>query len=190
MPFAASIFGHSSRKESKDISTDTSDVTVDAPVSSPSTDNKALSNLGNQDKFEYILELTKKAKHTGKPFHRHLFSVYKYLKLQNAPEEVCDAGLFHSIYGTEFYNFQNNRITREIVRGIIGEYAEELVYIFCTSKDRFHVIVDNTQGLSPRQVMDLCHIEFANLLDQNKDDLYDEKLKILNDTITRLQNDG
>ncbi len=113
-----------------------------------------------------------------------------HLKEENAPEEICDAGLFHSIYGTEFYKYQNNKITRDIVRRIIGGYAEELVYIFCTSKNRFNVIVKNTRGLTNQQVIDLCHIESANLSDQNETGIYDQKLDILSDTIVRLQNES
>ena len=78
----------------------------------------------DRDKFEFLKELTSNSKHLHKSFYEHLFNVYTYLKEQNLPEEVCDAGLFHSIYGTESYDFNSNRITRDVVRGYICEYAE------------------------------------------------------------------
>lgn len=75
------------------------------------------------------------------------------------------------------------------MRGYIGEYAEELVHIFCgMRKGRFNAIVNNTQGLSKQQHIDLCHVEFANLWDQNKDGDLDAKMDILNQTIARLEN--
>jgi hypothetical protein len=142
-----------------------------------------------QDKFEFLKELTSSSKHLRKSFYEHLFNVYTHLKEQKLPEEVCNAGLFHSIYGTEFYDFYSNRITRDVVRGYIGEYAEELVHIFCSmKKNRFDAIVDNALGLSKRQQTDLCHVEFANLWDQNEHGQLDGKLDILNQTIVRLEN--
>ncbi len=68
-----------------------------------------------------------------KSFSQHLFNVYSFLKSQSLPDEVCDAGLFHSIYGTEFYHFQSAGITRDVVRGYVGEYAEELAYILSSA---------------------------------------------------------
>lgn len=142
----------------------------------------------NYEMFSFIIELTGKQKHRGKPFRLHLFNVYRILKEQDAPEDVCNAGLFHSIYGTEFFNFRNNRITRDIIRGMIGDYAEELVHIFCTTKRRFNVFVNNTLQLDRQKVMDLCYIEYANALDQNESGMYDKHLQILNHVIGRLQN--
>src|ERR1700748_468494 len=121
-------------------------MSVSATESPPGADQSA-----PQDKFALLQENTGSQKHGKKSFYQHLFNVYTYLKEHGAPEEVCDAGLFHSIYGTESYEFQNDRITREVVRGFIGDYAEELVHIFCSTKDRFKVIVNNTMGLSARQ---------------------------------------
>ena len=49
----------------------------------------------------------------------------------NVPEYVQDAGLFHSIYGTTYFNTQSTN-NREEVRQLIGTEAEELVYLFCS----------------------------------------------------------
>ncbi|KIW59684.1 hypothetical protein PV05_04119 [Exophiala xenobiotica] len=141
-------------------------------------------------KFAFLQAVTGTQKHgKTKTFYQHLLNVYTYLKDHGAPEEVCDAGLFHSIYGTESYKFQDDRITREVVRGFIGDYAEELVHIFCTTKDRFNVIVHNTMELSTRQARDLCAIEFANKWDQNKDRRYRQQLIMLAEAIVRLESD-
>ncbi|KAJ9609709.1 hypothetical protein H2200_006037 [Cladophialophora chaetospira] len=140
-----------------------------------------------QDKFGFLQEITGNVKHSNRTFYQHLFNVYTYLKEHGAPEEVCDAGLFHSIYGTELYAYQNNRVTRDVVRGFIGDYAEELVYIFCTAKNRFNLIVNNTLGLSDRQARDLCLVEFANKKDQNKNQKYRDQLVKLAETVVRLE---
>ena len=140
-----------------------------------------------QDKFAFLQEITSTQKHAKKTFYQHLINVHTYLKERGAPEEVCDAGLFHSIYGTESYEFQDSRITREVVRGFIGNYAEELVHVFCTTKDRFKAIVHNTMGLSDRQARDLCCIEFANKWDQNQDRRYRKQLIALGEAIVRLE---
>ncbi len=39
--------------------------------------------------------------HTEKSYLGHLIAVFRYLESQGCPEDVCRAGLFHSIYGTE-----------------------------------------------------------------------------------------
>lgn len=97
---------------------------------------------GSKDKFQFILELTENIQHRGKPFYQHLLNVFMYLKVHlKCSDEICDAGLFHSIYGTEFYNFHKlqrsggvvDASTRDVVKNIIGEYAEvgRLVANFC-----------------------------------------------------------
>ena len=46
---------------------------------------------------------------------------------------VQDAGLFHSIYGEAASNSPSNRILqREELRTVIGDKAEDLVYMFAT----------------------------------------------------------
>jgi hypothetical protein len=38
--------------------------------------------------------------HTKKTYLAHLVAVYQLMKAQGCDEEVCRAGMFHSIYGT------------------------------------------------------------------------------------------
>ncbi|KIX95538.1 uncharacterized protein Z520_08658 [Fonsecaea multimorphosa CBS 102226] len=140
-----------------------------------------------EDKFTFLQSITATQRHIQKSFYQHLLNVYTYLKTHGAPQEVCDAGLFHSIYGTESYSFSSDRITRDVVRGFIGEYAEELVYLFCTTRNRFRAIVNNDLGLDRRKARDLCVIEFANAWDQNKGRRYQERLIMLGEAIVRLE---
>ena len=39
--------------------------------------------------------------HTHKSYLAHLIAVYRDLESLGCPEDVCRAGMFHSIYGTE-----------------------------------------------------------------------------------------
>ena len=71
--------------------------------------------------------------HTGKDsFDSHLQGVETILRLWNAKDEVCRAGLFHSIYGTEaFQGFKLALANRPRLRDLIGCKAERLAWIFC-----------------------------------------------------------
>ncbi|KAK5997617.1 hypothetical protein PT974_02981 [Cladobotryum mycophilum] len=145
-----------------------------------------------KDKFSFLKELTSAEEYHGeKSFYQHLFNVYSFLKSQSLPDEVCDAGLFHSVYGTEFYHFQSTSITRDVVCGYIGEYAEELAYIFCgLRKDRFGSILNNTPGWSERQHLDLCRLEYANFWDGKEDRDVQSQMDLLSQTIARLESKG
>jgi hypothetical protein len=45
---------------------------------------------------------------------------------------LCDAGLFHSVYGTEYYQLKAIPLTmRNEVQGLIGDEAESLAWLFC-----------------------------------------------------------
>lgn len=160
----------------------TSGSSSDMPISK---EDKTLA----QDKFAFLRELTSADEYHGeKSFYQHLFNVYSYLKSQSLHNEVCDAGLFHSVYGTEFYHFQSATITREVVRGYIGEYAEELAHTFCSlRKDRFGSIVHNTPGWGVRQHLDLCHLEYANFWDGKEDRDVQDQMNLLSQTIAQLE---
>jgi len=81
------------------------------------------------------------------------------------------AGLFHSIYGTEFQMYKIN-VSREEVRNIIGEYSEHMVYTFCTLSDRVNTILYG-KGLKEPDKTNLRWLEYCNIVDQ------DPKAKIL-----------
>lgn len=141
-----------------------------------------------QDKFTFLKELTASRRHLHKTFYEHLFNVYRYLQEQGFPPAVCDAGLFHSVYGTESYGFHSARITRDVVRGYIGSYGEELVYLFCSMKnDRFGTILENRLGVSRQQHLDLCRLEHANFWDQRHMRGVEARMKVLEARIAKLQ---
>jgi len=71
--------------------------------------------------------------HTGDTsFDQHLSGVQAILRKWGAAEHVCSAGLLHSIYGTEgFQGFKLPLDKRPVIRQLLGEKSERLVWIFC-----------------------------------------------------------
>jgi hypothetical protein len=120
--------------------------------------------------------------HTNKSYLAHLIGVYRDMEGYGCPEEVCQAGMFHSIYGTErFQGFKLPVGRRDEVRALIGERAERLAYLNCAmdraSFDRAieqdegpYRIVDRLTGeeveLSPADFDDLCRIHLYDWLEQ------------------------
>ncbi len=73
-----------------------------------------------------------KTKHSGRSLLEHLIKTYDILKAAGQSEDVCNAGLFHSVYGTS--QFKTKTLTfddRDIVRGLIGDHSENVAYLFC-----------------------------------------------------------
>jgi hypothetical protein len=70
--------------------------------------------------------------HTSKSYLAHLIGVYKLMAGRGCTEELCRAGMFHSIYGTQqFQGFKLPLEQRAEVRALIGERAERLAYLNC-----------------------------------------------------------
>jgi hypothetical protein len=120
--------------------------------------------------------------HTHKSYLAHLIAVFRSLESQGYPQDVCRAGMFHSIYGTErFQGFTLPLNRRDEVRGLIGDRAERLAYLNCAmdraSFDRAleqrvepYRIVDRITGeaveLSKVDFDDLCRVHLFDWLEQ------------------------
>jgi hypothetical protein len=120
--------------------------------------------------------------HTGKSYLAHLVGVYRDLEARGCPEDVCAAGMFHSIYGTEkFRGFTLPLERRPDVRALIGDRAERLAYLNCAmNRDSFdraaqqaegpYRLVDRITGAtiepSPEDFDDLCRIHLYDWLEQ------------------------
>ena len=73
-----------------------------------------------------------KVDHSNKTYLAHLVGLYRDLEARGYPADVCRAGMFHSIYGTErFQGFKLPVERRDDVRALIGERAERLAYLNC-----------------------------------------------------------
>jgi len=111
----------------------------------------------------------------------HLKGTHDLLKKWHSADYVCLAGLCHSIYGTEsFARAPATLDNREYVRGLIGEQAERLAYLFGAHKkeslwknlesdgsiaieDRFS---DSDLPISKQDFSDLITVTLANWLEQ------------------------
>lgn len=81
-----------------------------------------------------ISKKTQNIPHHNKSFFKHLVNVYDKLRYWNCSEDICFAGLFHSIYGNTSFNLSIEK-DRNVIKDLIGEKAENLVYLY--NKDRF-----------------------------------------------------
>lgn len=126
-------------------------------------------------KLNFIYENTKDFPHGSKSFFEHLVNTSNIIKeLFPNDQYLIDAGLFHSIYGTYYYKF-DNKISRDTIKSIIGEKSENLVYIFCTLPNRTFQIIQN---IFKREIQrDLYILEYANYLEQNGDKKIIDKIR-------------
>jgi hypothetical protein len=105
--------------------------------------------------------------HAGQSYLEHNVGVYYALKSWGCYAEVCDAGFFHSIYGTErFTAFKVPLSGRPTIREMIGARGEALAYLNCTMDrkafDEF-VLSDVPKDAQDR---DLMTIHLADWLNQ------------------------
>ena len=109
-----------------------------------------------------LLSTLKSFEHTGVTLYDHLVGTWKLLKEWGCSKDLCNAGLFHSVYGTHSYKHEAV-CTREVVRNIIGERSEHLVYVFCTTPTpRTNYFVT----MSEPDRADLMTLAYANELEQ------------------------
>ena len=84
--------------------------------------------------------------HSGeKGFLAHLIGVYKDLEVWGCERDVCRAGLFHSIYGTEMFRRWSLPVERRAdVQALIGERAEWIAYVNCLmDRATFYALVES-----------------------------------------------
>src|SRR5437764_1019179 len=90
--------------------------------------------------------------HTHKSYLAHLIAVYRLLESRGYPADVCRAGMFHSIYGTErFQGFTLPLERRAEIRALIGDRAERLAYLNCAmDRASFDGALDQAAEPAPR----------------------------------------
>src|SRR5689334_7221119 len=109
--------------------------------------------------------------HSEKSFLAHLIGVYRYMEARGCDEELCRAGMFHSIYGTElFQRYQLPLDRRADVRALIGERAERLAYLNC-AMDRASFDRAAVEDRGPYQFLDRFTGQEVELSDADFDDL-------------------
>jgi hypothetical protein len=111
----------------------------------------------------------------------HLMGTSALLEGWGARRAVVDAGLFHSVYGTEYFQTESLDATRrDAVRAVIGDEAEALVWLWCFGRrltlegnlgrgDGF-TIQERLEGtwvpIDARQYGDLVDLWVADTLEQ------------------------
>ena len=118
------------------------------------------------NKIDLLHTLTDGRSHSGKTFLEHLTNTSETLRKIGMPLYVQDAGLFHSVYGTESYKFSHPLVSEQLITSVIGEQAAYLVRMFCSVRPRRQSILQQFKQTGTEVWRDLALIEWANLRDQ------------------------
>ena len=129
-----------------------------------------------KDKLSKLIALqTKEIAHTNNSLFEHLNGTYDLLKTWGASSTLCDAGLFHAVYGTDGFN--KSLITdqyRDSIRKVIGSESEEIVYLYCSCDRDFFWPKIGTDNrllnrftkriiyLTDKEMRDFCELTVAN----------------------------
>ena len=137
------------------------------------------------EQLENRLRFLRKANTEGMPHSDrglldHLLGTRQLLVEWEARPALCDAGLFHSVYGTEHYELKAIPLTmRNEVQQLIGEEAESLAWLFCMMRRETlwqnlgregelrvqHRLTDEWLPLTKIQFQDLFTLALANSLE-------------------------
>jgi hypothetical protein len=108
------------------------------------------------------------------PFLSHLIGTRRLLATWGSRPALCDAGLFHSVYGTEFFEPAQTP-ERDAVVAVIGVEAERIAWLWCAIRretiDPQRTIVElrgtgETEPLTPSEVGDLATLWAADTVEQ------------------------
>jgi hypothetical protein len=118
--------------------------------------------------------------HSDRGLLDHLLGTRQLLVEWEARPALCDAGLFHSVYGTEYYELKAIPLAkRNEVQQLIGEEAESLAWLFCMIRRETlyenpgpegefrvqHRLTDQWLPLTKTQFQDLLSLTIANVLE-------------------------
>lgn len=119
--------------------------------------------------------------HSNTTLMAHLEGVRALLEAWGARPALVTAGLFHSVYGTEYFARSSvEKTERSRVRALIGAEAEELAHLWCTvrrqslarnlDRDGGCTALDRSTGaeveLTPEQLHDLVNLWAADTAEQ------------------------
>jgi len=109
------------------------------------------------------------------PFLSHLIGTRRVLAAWGERAAMCDAGLFHSAYGTEYFPVDQD-VERTDVQAVIGAEAEEIAHAWCTiRRDTIEVgppatVEDRTSGdrieISDQLLADIATLWAADTVEQ------------------------
>lgn len=136
---------------------------------------------GLEARIEFLRAVgTESMQHSDRGLLSHLVETRGLLERWGARPALCDAGLFHSVYGTEVYKLTTIPVSmRGRVQEVIGPEAEAVAWLFCvmkreTLKDNLKRETDLGVGshltgerlaITREQFSDLTNLMFANTLE-------------------------
>jgi hypothetical protein len=142
--------------------------------------------------YERALELLNRfgavsVEHPSGTLLEHLRGTYEQLERWGCSEDLCRAGLYHSVYGTEYFQKRTVPLdARDEVRSAIGERAEEIAYLYCAlSRQSLYRNLDvgapyavktrdgREMPISLEQLADLMTLDLANRLEQQPRNRWD-----------------
>ena len=97
----------------------------------------------------------------------HLLGTRRLLNEWGERPALCDAGLFHSAYGTEYFP-HSTPVSRDEVSAVIGDEAEQIAWWWCTvRRDTFSVPgqLDGAATAQDRTTGDLVKLSAQGLAD-------------------------
>lgn len=118
-----------------------------------------------KDCIDFAFKHTNHLQHYNNTLFNHLLNTFYILKNMGAESDVCLAGLFHSVFGTDFYNssFQIPEIT---LKKLIGDRSFFIVKTMCAN-DRTFNILDNHSNLPEQVWKDVLQVFYANLIEMS-----------------------
>ena len=113
---------------------------------------------------------------------KHSYKISGMLEKYEQSTSVVLAGLYHAIYTSPHTN-------RDMIKKIIGDYAEELVNEYYTLENRYESLLENTNNFENAKLKDLLYIQFVDLMRYHKynGQQEGEKLEKLHKRIKRLE---
>lgn len=103
--------------------------------------------------------------HSGATLFHHLLGTYRLLKSWGCDEDLCVAGLYHSIYGTPAYpDGPLPKSRRGELSNVIGVRAEEIVYQF--SDMNWPLMFANGHDVLKTLPVSLLTLAAANIVEQ------------------------
>jgi hypothetical protein len=134
------------------------DYYTDFPISDFFDENVVLTER-EINALEFLQKICSNIKHSESTLYEHLKNTWRILKIQKRSEDTCLAGMFHSVYGTEF--FDQLLLDRENIKTIIGDSAEDLVFKFCSLTNRDEQLLNDNCFEK-----ELIEIAYANLIEE------------------------
>ncbi len=107
------------------------------------------------------------------PFLSHLIGTRRLLDLWGCRAALCDAGLFHSVYGTEFFEPARFADRADVV-AVIGPEGERIAWLWCSIRRNTLDVAcgcaelrnGETDTLTPVEVTDVATLWAADTVEQ------------------------